>query len=254
MRVVVIGGSGQIGSMLVTELAEQGHEAVAASPSTGVNTLTGAGLAGALAGASVVIDVSNLRSSDAGALLEFFETSTRNLLASEYRAGVGHHVALSVVGADRMPGSGYMRAKVAQEKEISGSSVPATIVRATQFFEFVGRIAAAATVDGVIRVPPALIQPIAALDVVAALARISLRDPSGAIEIGGPEPFTFERLLRTHAAATGDPRKVVVDPHARYFGAELAERTLVPGDGATLSETTYVTWLETQADAGNASR
>jgi uncharacterized protein YbjT (DUF2867 family) len=244
MKIVVIGGSGEIGSGLVTMLAEHGHEAVPASRRTGVNTLTGEGLAEALAGASVVIDVSNMRSSDAPALLEFFEASTRNLLAAEPEAGVGHHVALSVVGADRMPASGYMRAKVAQEKLIARSSVPFTIVRSTQFFEFVGRIADAATVDGVIRVPPALTQPIAAADVVAALARTSLGDPSASIEIGGPEPFTFEQWLRQFAQATGDSRELVVDPHARYFGAELAERTLVPSDGATLFGTTYAEWLK----------
>jgi uncharacterized protein YbjT (DUF2867 family) len=250
MKIVVIGGSGQIGSSLVTRLGEQGHEAVPASPSTGVDTLTGAGLAEVLAGASVVIDVSNVRSSDAAALLEFFETSTRNLLAAESEAGVGHHVALSVVGADRMPESGYMRAKVAQEKLIAGSSIPSTIVRSTQFFEFVGRIADASTVDGVIRVPLARIQPIAPQDVVAELARIALGDPKAMIEIGGPEPFTFEQLLQQHVDATGDSRQVVVDSRARYFGAELAERTLVPGASATLSDTTYADWL----NAGRGDR
>ena len=245
MKIVVIGGSGQIGSKLVTKLGEQGHEAVPASPSTDVNTLTGAGLAEVLAGASVVIDVSNLRSVEASALLDFFETSSRNLLAAESEAGVGHHVVLSVVGADRLPDSGYFRAKVAQEKLVGGSSIPSTIVRATQFFEFIGRIADAATVDGVMLVPPALVQPIAADDVVAALVRISLGDPNVKIEVGGPEQFTFEQLLRQHADATGDSRELVVDPHARYFGTELAERSLLPGEGATLSDTTYADWLKT---------
>jgi uncharacterized protein YbjT (DUF2867 family) len=244
MKIVVIGGSGRIGARLVTRLGEHGHEAVPASPSTGVNTLTGAGLAEVLVGASVVIDVSNLVSADAAALLEFFGTSTRNLLAAESEAGVGHHVALSVVGADRLSDSGYMRAKVAQEKLIAASSIPSTVVRATQFFEFVGSIADGATADGILRVPPARIQPIAADDVVAALARIALGDPSAMIEVGGPEVFTFEQLLRQYADSTGDPRPLVVDPHARYFGAELAERSLLPGDGATLFNTTYADWLK----------
>ncbi|GAA1609059.1 SDR family oxidoreductase [Kribbella sancticallisti] len=245
MKIVVIGGTGLIGSKLIGKLGEHGHEAVPASPNTGVNTLTGEGLAEVLTGASVVIDVSNSPSFEDAAVLEFFETSTRNLLAAEAEAGVGHHVALSVVGDDRLPDSGYLRAKVAQEKLIAGSSIPYSIVRATQFFEFVAGIADAGTENGVIRVPDARIQPMAAEDVATAVGRVSVGEPlNAATEIGGPEELTFEQLIQQFIDATGDQRKVVVDPHGRYFGTELAEHSLCTDAGATLAQTTYADWLK----------
>jgi uncharacterized protein YbjT (DUF2867 family) len=245
MKIVVIGGSGLIGSYLVSKLGEHGHEAVPASPNTGVNTLTGEGLAEVLTGASVLIDVSNSPSFETDAVMEFFETSTRNLLAAEAEASVGHHVALSVVGTGRLPDSGYLEAKNAQEKLIAKSSMPYSIVEATQFYEFVGRIADSATEDGVIRVPDALIQPMAAEDVAAAVGRTAVGSPlNGKTEIGGPEEFRFGDLIQQHLALSNDPRTVVVDPHGTYFGTELEERSLVPGEGATLSETTYTEWLK----------
>ncbi|MFC5266574.1 SDR family oxidoreductase [Kribbella qitaiheensis] len=245
MKIVVIGGSGLIGSYLVSKLGEHGHEAVPASPNTGVNTLTGEGLAEVLTGASVLIDVSNSPSFETKAVMEFFETSTRNLLAAEAEAGVGHHVALSVVGTGRLPDSGYLEAKAAQEALIAKSSMPYSIVEATQFYEFVGRIADSATEDGVIKVPDALIQPMAAEDVAAAVGRTAVGSPlNGKTEIGGPEEFRFSDLIQQHLALSNDPRKVMVDPHGTYFGTELEERSLVPGEGATLSETTYTEWLK----------
>ena len=248
MKLVVIGGSGLIGSKLVTELRDHGHEAVPASPNTGVNTLTGEGLADALRGADVVVDVSNSPSFDDAAVLEFFETSTRNLLDAEAAEGVGHHVALSVVGTDRLPESGYMRAKVAQEKLIEGSSVPFSIVHATQFFEFVGRIADGATDGDTVRLPPVLFQPMAADDVAAALARVAVGAPiGGTLEIAGPEQFRFDELIRRALAARHDARKVVADPEARYFGAKLDERSIVPDEGARLGETRFDDWLSSQA-------
>ena len=227
MKIVVIGGTGLIGSKLVAKLVAHGHEAVPASPGTGVNTLTGEGLAEALAGADVVVDVSNSPSFEDTAVLEFFETSTRNILDAEAAAGVGHHVALSVVGAERLPDSGYMRAKIAQEKLIENSSIPYTIVHATQFFEFAVRIADEASDGDTVRVPPVLIQPMAADDVAAAVCDVTLAAPlNDTIEIAGPEPMRFEDWVRKGLRAAGDQRVVVADPQARYFGARLSERTL----------------------------
>jgi uncharacterized protein YbjT (DUF2867 family) len=244
MKIVVIGGSGLIGSKLVKKLREHGHEAVAASPDSGVNTLTGEGLAEALRGASVVVDVSNSPSFEDAAVLEFFETSTRNLLDAEAAAGVGHHVALSVVGTERLSESDYFRAKIAQEKLIVGSSMSYSIVHATQFFEFIKSIAQAATDGNTVRLAPVLIQPIAAEDVASAVGRVSVGPPVNAIvEVAGPEQFRLDELIRQDLAAGNDPREVVADPHARYFGAELSERTLVPGDDAILAETRFSDWL-----------
>jgi uncharacterized protein YbjT (DUF2867 family) len=237
---VVIGGSGLIGSKLVTKLAERGHQTVAASPDTGVNTLTGEGLADAVSGASVVVDVSNAPSFEDAAVLEFFDTSTRNLLASEAAAGVGHHVALSVVGTDRLTESGYFRAKVAQEELIKHSSIPYSIVRATQFFEFLDRIAADATDGDTVRLPPALIRPMAADDVAGALRGISVGAPvNGFVEIAGPDQFRLDELIRTCLGATGDPRQVITDPNAAYFGITPGQRTLLPGDDAHIAETRF---------------
>jgi uncharacterized protein YbjT (DUF2867 family) len=233
MKIVVIGGSGLIGSKLVAKLDEHGHEAVAASPNTGVDTLTGEGLADAVAGAAVVVDVSNSRSFEDAAALEFFDTSTRNLLASEAAAGVGHHVALSIVGTERMTESGYFRAKLAQEQLIERSSIPYSIVRATQFHEFLNSIAADATDGDTIRLPPALIQPIAAADVASALGRISVGAPlNGIIEIAGPDQFRLDELIRGRIGTIGDPREVITDPDAAYFGITPGERTLLPGEDA----------------------
>ena len=244
MKIVVIGGSGLIGSKLVTKLRDHGHDAVPASPNSGVNTLTGEGLADAFRGAEVVVDVSNSPSFEDAAVLEFFETSTRNLLDAEAAAGVGHHVALSIVGTDRLPDSGYMRAKVAQEKLIEGASIPYSIVHATQFFEFVGRIADNATLGDTVKVPPVLFQPIAADDVATAVARVAVGEPlNGVVEVAGPEQFRFDDLIRRALTARHDPRQVVPDPDARYFGAKLDERSLVPDDGARLGETRFEDWL-----------
>jgi uncharacterized protein YbjT (DUF2867 family) len=244
MKIVVIGGSGLIGSKLVTKLGEQGHEAVPASPDTGVNTLTGEGLADVLAGASVVVDVSNSPSFEDDAVMEFFETSTRTILAAEAAAGVGHHVALSVVGTDRLSESGYFRAKIAQEKQIKDSSIPYSIVHATQFFEFVKSIADAATDGNTVRLAPVLIQPIAADDVAQELDRIAVRPPlNGITEVAGPEQFRLDELIRQGLAARNDPREVIADPGGRYFGAQLTERILLPGDDAILAETRFDDWL-----------
>jgi len=244
MKIVVIGGTGLIGSKLITRLREQGHEAVAAAPNTGVNTITGEGLAEVLRGASVVVDVSNSPSLEGPAALSFFETSTRNLLAAEAQAGVRHHVALSVVGTERLSESGYMRAKIAQETLIRGSSIPFSIVHATQFFEFVKTIAAAATDGNQVRLAPVLFQPMAAEDVASAVARIAVGKPvSGIVEIAGPEQFRFDEFFRRGLKTQNDPREVVADPQARYFGAALTERTLVPGEGAQLGETRFEDWL-----------
>ena len=244
MRIVVIGGTGLIGSKLITRLREQGHEAVAAAPNTGVNTLTGEGLAEVLKGASVVVDVSNSPSLEGPAALSFFETSTRNLLAAEAAAGVRHHVALSVVGTDRMSDSGYMRAKIAQEKLITGSSIPYSIVHATQFFEFVKSIAAAATEGNQVHIAPVLFQPMASDDVAAAVARVAVGKPvNGIVETGGPERLRFDEFIRRGLKAQNDPREVVADPQARYFGATLTERTLVPDEGAQLGTIRFEDWL-----------
>ena len=244
MKIVVIGGTGLIGSKVVTKLRERGYEAVAASPNSGVNTLTGEGLAEFLEGASVVVDVSNSPSFDDAAVMEFFETSTRNLLAYEAAAGVGHHVALSVVGCDTLPDSGYFRAKVAQEKLIKESSIPFSIVRATQFFEFIKRIADSATEGNSVRVASVAFQPMAADDVASAVAKTAVGSPlNGTVEVGGPEQFRFDEIIRRELNAINDPREVIADPHARYFGAELSERSLVPGDGALLGEMRFEEWL-----------
>jgi uncharacterized protein YbjT (DUF2867 family) len=247
MKIVVIGGSGLIGSQVVRALNEQGHEAVAASPSSGVNALTGDGLDEALRGADVVVDVSNSPSFEDAAVLNFFETSTGNLLSAEATAGVRHHVALSVVGADRADQSGYMRAKVAQERLIEDSQVPYTIVRATQFFEFVGAIADEATDGTTIRLSPAFIQPMAASDVAAAVVTAAEGEPvNGIVEVGGPEKFRFEEFIRGYLQSTADTREVTSDPNARYFGALLDDDTIVPGSGATLYETRFEDWLRSQ--------
>ncbi|HZE68322.1 MAG TPA: Rieske 2Fe-2S domain-containing protein [Pyrinomonadaceae bacterium] len=248
MKIVVIGGSGLIGSKLVTKLSEHGHNPVAASPNSGVNTLTGEGLAKVLVGASVVVDVSNSPSWEDAAVLNFFETSTRNLLAYEAAAGVGHHIALSVVGTERLLESGYFRAKIAQENLIKGSSIPYSIVRATQFFEFVRGIADFSTVDNKVHLPHALIQPMAADDVASALGWIATGAPvNGTVEIGGPEKFRLDELVRRGLAARNDPREVVADPQARYYGAALGENTLVPDDDALLGETRFEDWLSRYA-------
>jgi uncharacterized protein YbjT (DUF2867 family) len=244
MKVVIIGGSGLIGSKLIARLREQGHEAVPASPDSGVNTLTGEGLADVLTGAAVVVDVSNSPSFEDAAVLKFFETSTGNLLAAEAAAGVGHHVALSIVGSDRAPGSGYLRAKVAQEKLIRNSSIPYSIVRSTQFFEFLKRIADEATDGNTVRIAPVLFQPIAAEDVAKAVARVALSAPlNGIVEIAGPHQFRFDEFIRLGLGARQDPRVVVADPQARYFGAEMGERTLVPEADASLGEIRFEEWL-----------
>jgi len=243
MKIVVIGGSGLIGSKLVTKLRERGHETLAASPKSGVNTLTCEGLATALEGASVVVDVSNSPSFEDAAVLEFFETSTRNLLAAEAAADVGHHVALSVVGTERLQQSGYFRAKSAQEKLIESSAIPFSIVHATQFFEFVQRMADEATDGGTVRFAPVLFQPIAGDDVAQAVGRIAAGSPLSAIaEVAGPKPFRMDEFFRSALATHDDPRTVVTDPHASYFGAELGERTLLPGADAILGETRYDDW------------
>jgi uncharacterized protein YbjT (DUF2867 family)/nitrite reductase/ring-hydroxylating ferredoxin subunit len=245
MKIVVIGGTGLIGSGLVTKLNALGHEAIPASPNTGVNTLTGEGLAEVLRGAQVVVDVSNSPSFEDSAVMNFFQTSTRNLLSYEAAAEVGHHVALSIVGTDRLPDSGYMRAKVAQEKLIKESSIPYSIVRATQFFEFVTRIADSFTEGNTARVPPVSFQPMAADDVASAVAKVAIGSPlNGIIEIAGPEQFRFDEVIRLSLGARKDPREVTADSHARYFGTELGEASLVPtGDGAQLGKTRFEDWL-----------
>ncbi len=245
MKIVVIGGSGLIGSRVVTKLREQGHEALAASPNSGVNSVTGEGLAEALKGASVVVDVSNSPSWEDAAVMKFFETSTRNLLDYEAAAGVKHHVALSVVGTDRMLTSGYFRAKMAQENLIERSSVPYSIVRATQFFEFVKGISDISTQGNTVRLPSALIQPMAADDVASEVGKIAMGSPvNGMIEIGGPEKFPLDELVRQALATWKDPREVVTDPQARYYGVEVSERTLVPDDDAQLGPTRFADWLK----------
>ena len=244
MKIVIIGGSGLIGSKVVTRLREQGHQAVPASPDSGVNTLTGEGVAAALNGADVVVDVSNSPSFEDAAVLKFFETSTTNLLGAEAAAGVGHHVALSIVGSDRAPDSGYLRAKVAQEKLIRNSSIPYSIVRATQFFEFLKRITDDATDGNTVRIAPVLFQPIAAEDVAKSVGRVAVSAPvNGTVEIAGPPQFRFDEFTRLGLRARQDPRVVVADPHARYYGAELGERTLVPGADARLGEIRFEDWL-----------
>ena len=250
MKIVVIGGTGLIGSKVVTCLKENGHEAVAASPDSGVNTLTGEGLPEVLEGASGVIDVSNSPSFEDEAVMDFFTTSTTNMLAAEADAGVRHHVALSVVGAERLPESGYLRAKVAQEKLIRDFSIPFSIVHATQFFEFAVRIADEATDGDTVRLPHVLLQPIAADEVAAAVCEISQRAPAdGVIEIAGPELFRFDEFIQQALTAKGDPRTVVADPKARYFGTELQERSLVPTKAVHLGEIRFNDWLAQPATA-----
>jgi uncharacterized protein YbjT (DUF2867 family) len=244
MKIVVIGGTGLIGSKLVNKLREQGHEVVSAAPNSGVNSVTGEGLAEALKGASVVVEVSNSPSWDDTAVMKFFETSTRNLLAAEAVAGVGHHVALSVVGTDRLSESGYFRAKMAQEKLIKASSIPHSIVHATQFFEFLKGLADISMVGGKVHLPHALFQPMAADDVASAVGKIAVGPPlNGIVEIGGPEQFRLDDLVRRRLAALKDPREVIADPKALYSGAKLSEWTLVPGKNARLGETRFEAWL-----------
>lgn len=254
MKIVVIGGSGLIGSKVVTKLSEHGHEAVAASPKSGVNTLTGEGLAEVLHGASVVVDVSNSPSFEDAAVMEFFKTSTGNLVTYEAAAGVGHHVALSVVGSDGLPDSGYMRAKVAQETLIKESSIPYSIVKATQFFEFLNRIADGATEGDTVRLPPVRFQPMASDDVATAVARVAVGSPlNGIVEVGGPEQLRFDEFIRRSLSARNDPRQVIADLHARYFGTELSERSLVPGGDAILGETRFEDWLRRSANQAAAT-
>jgi uncharacterized protein YbjT (DUF2867 family) len=245
MKIVVIGGSGLIGTKLVNNLRQHGHEVVAASPSSGVNTLTGEGLDEALTGAQVVIDVANSPSFEDKAVLEFFETSGRNLLAAEAAAGVGHHVALSVVGTDRLPASGYLRAKMAQENLIKASKIPYTILRSTQFFEFVSAIAQSATEGQTVRLPPALVQPVMSDDVAAALADVAVEEPlNGTIELAGPEPIRLDELVRRFLSASRDARTVITDVHARYFGTELNDQSLTPGDNARIGSIRFERWLK----------
>src|SRR6266404_5957328 len=244
MKIVVIGGSGLIGKKVVTNLRQHGHEVVTASPSSGVNTLTGEGLAPALAGAQVVVDVANAPSWEDNAVLAFFETSGRNLLAAEAAVGVRHHVALSVVGTDRLLASGYFRAKMAQEKLIKASSTPYTIVRATQFFEFVGGIAQFATEGQTVRLPPVLMQPIAADDVAAVMADVALAEPlNGTFDLAGPERVRQDDLVRQFLKATGDARTVITDPKALYFGIEMNDQSLTPSDNPRLGPTRFEDWL-----------
>ena len=243
MKYVIVGGSGLIGSQVVNKLSELGHEVVAASPRSGVNAVTGEGLATALAGADVIVDVSNSPSFADDDVLEFFKASTTNLLAAEKTAEVKHHVAVSVVGADRLPDSGYMRAKVAQEELIKAGEIPYTILRATQFFEFLGAIAESNADGKIIHMPTALMQPVAAEDVAAAVANIALDKPQNKIvELGGPEATPLDELIRRCLAATNDNREVVTDPNARYFGTQLEKRSLVPDEGARIGKINFEQW------------
>jgi uncharacterized protein YbjT (DUF2867 family) len=254
MKIVVMGGTGLIGSKLVPKLREHGHEAVAASPQSGVDTLTGKGVAEALKGAAVVVDVTNSPSWEDSAVMKFFETSTRNLLTHEAAASVRHHVALSVVGTERLLASGFFRAKMAQENLIKASSIPYTIIRATQFFEFLKGLADISVAGGKVHLPPVLFQPMAADDVASGVARVAEGPPvNGMVEIGGPEQFRVDELVRRRLATLKDPREVVADPNALYSGAKLSERTLVPGDNARLGETRFETW-DTRSAAKAAGR
>lgn len=248
MKIVVIGGTGLIGSKLVNKLREHGDEALAAAPNTGVNTITEAGLAEVLKGASVVVDVSNSPSWDDAAVLNFFETSTRNLLTYEATTGIKHHVALSVVGTDRLSESGYFRAKIAQEKLIRESSIPYSIVHATQFFEFLKGLADISMVGGKVHLPPVLFQPMAADDVASGVARVALGQPvRDIVEIAGPEQYRVDELVRRRLVALKDSREVIPDPNARYAGAKVSERTLLPGNNARLGQTRFETWLSQPA-------
>jgi uncharacterized protein YbjT (DUF2867 family) len=244
MKIVVIGGTGLIGTQVVQNLRARGHEVVAASPASGVNTITGEGLDEALAGAKVVVDLANSPSFEDDAVLEFFRTSGGNLLKADVNAGVEHHVALTIVGADRVPDSGYMRAKVAQEELIESAGQPYTIVRSTQFFEFLRRTADAATEGQVVRVPAAYLQPIAARDVADFVTEVAVSDPvNGIIEIAGPEKIKFPDLIGAVLATDDDPRMVVADEHARYFGTELTDTSITAGADARLGATTFAEWL-----------
>ena len=255
MKIVVIGGTGLIGSKLVQKLRGRGQEVVAASPTSGVNTLTGEGLADALKGASVVVDVTNSPSWEDAAVLKFFETSTRNLLDYEAAAGVRHHVALSVVGTERLLESGFFRAKLVQENLIKPSSIPYSIIRATQFFEFVEKIADFATEGNKVRLPPVLFQPMAADDVASAIGKIAMGSPVNAtVEIGGPEQFRLDELIRRGLAEGKDPREVISDPRARYYGIQVSERALVPNDGARLGETRFENWLHSTKQVPKTGR
>jgi uncharacterized protein YbjT (DUF2867 family) len=244
MKIVVIGGTGLIGSKTVAILRQGGHEVVAGSPKSGINSITGEGLQGAMAGAHVVIDLANSPSFENRAVLEFFETSGRNLLAAEAAAGVRHHVALSIVGTDRTPDNGYFRAKVAQEKLIEASGIPYTIIRATQFLEFLGTIADSSAEKNVVRVSPGLFQPIAADDVAAIVADVALEAPrNGIVEIAGPERAPFNEIIARYLKAVGDPREVMSDPEARYWGGRVEERSLVPLGEARLGRISFDEWL-----------
>ena len=244
MKIVVIGGTGLIGSKVVEKLKQNGHEAIAAAPNTGVNTITGQGLAEAMAGAQVVVDVSNSPSFEEQAALDFFQTAGRNITAAEVKAGVHHHVALSVVGTDRLQDSGYFRAKLAQEQLIKASPIPYTLIHATQFFEFLRQIAEFSVVDGSVRLPPVMFQPMAADDVASAVAKLALGEPANdVIEIAGPETFTLDEAIRQVLRHDGDDRDVVADPMAPYYGVQVSEKTLVPEAGARLGSTKLDWWL-----------
>jgi len=248
MKIVVVGGTGLIGSKLIEKLRGEGQRAEPASPASGVNTLTREGLAAALEGVAVVVDVTNSPSFEDAAVLSFFVTSTRNLLNAEAEAGVGHHVALSVVGTERLSESGYFRGKIAQEELIEGASIPYSIVHATQFFEFIKGIADDATEDDAVRLAPVLIQPIAADDVASAVGRIAIGSPlNGIVEVAGPQRFRLDELVRRDLRARHDPREVIPDPEARYFGGKLSEQSLLPGDDAILAETRYEDWFDRAA-------
>ena len=248
MKIVVIGGTGFIGTKVAGKLRQKGHEAVPAAPRTGVNTITGEGLNKALSGAEIVVDVTNSPSFEDSAVLKFFETSCRNLLAAETAANVRHHVALSIVGTDRLPECGYFRAKLAQENVIRASKIPYTILRATQFFEFVGGIVDSSSDGQIVRLSPALFQPVASDDVAAALTDVTLAAPiNGVVELAGPERFSFDEFARKYLTASKDPRKVVADIHARYFGAELDDRSLTPGDDPRLGSVRFEKWLARSA-------
>jgi uncharacterized protein YbjT (DUF2867 family) len=248
MKIVVIGGTGLIGGKVVSSLRQKGHEVIAAAPNTGVNTITGEGLPEALAGADVVIDLANSPSFEDEAVMAFFKTSGRNLLAAETAAGVRHHIAVSVVGADRLPESGYLRAKVAQEELIKASGIPYTIIRSTQFFEFLGGIAQSAADGQTVRLSPAHLQPVASDDVAALVAETATAAPlNGVVELAGPERISLDELVRRYLHAKRDPRKVVVDVHARYFGTELNDKSLTPGDNPHIGSVSFETWLSRSA-------
>jgi uncharacterized protein YbjT (DUF2867 family) len=247
MKAVVIGGTGLVGSEVVAHLKERGHEAVAASPDSGVNTITGEGLAEVLTGAEIVVDAANAPVWDDDEVMKFFRTSSGNIAEAAATAGVGHYVAFSIVGADRLPESGYLRAKVAQEEVIEAGSVPYTIVRSTQFFEFVGRIADSSVDGDAVHLPPVLFQPAAAAEIAALVAEIAAGEPAnGMVEVGGPDKLRFDEAIASFLAAKGDERRVTADPHARYFGAELEDESLTTGEGARLTPTHFDDWLARQ--------